>query len=275
MKRKTSLRIYIAFLLIVLLVFYVFDTRLLCVQYEFDSPKVDKELRFAVVADLHSCSYGTRQHRLVKEIEKYSPDAVFLVGDFFDDVKEDEGSICLLQELSGFDLYYVSGNHEWWSGRMYEMFDCVEEYGATTLRGDTCFFEINGQIFSVSGIDDPQTDVYDDSFLNWSEQLEKASESTEKNVFSILLSHRPEKTSEYKDAGFDLVISGHAHGGQFRIPYILNGFYAPNQGFAPKYAGGQYDLDGTKLVVSRGLAKETTRLPRIFNRPELVFITVK
>jgi len=261
--------------LIVVLAFYVFDTRLLCVQYEIDSPKLDKELRFAVVADLHSCFYGTRQHTLVKEVKKYSPDMVFLVGDYFDDVKEDDGALYLLQELSGFDVYYVSGNHEWWSGRMYEIFDRLQEYGVTTLRGDTLFFEKNGQKFSVSGIDDPQTDVYDNSFLNWSEQLEKASAATEKNVFSILLSHRPEKTIEYKNAGFDLVISGHAHGGQFRIPYILNGLYAPDQGFCPQYAGGQYDLSSTRLVVSRGLAKETTRLPRIFNRPELVFITVK
>ncbi|MDO4733224.1 MAG: metallophosphoesterase, partial [Bacillota bacterium] len=87
---------------------------------------------------------------------------------------------------------------------------------------------------------------------------------------SILLSHRPECTAFYESSGFDLELSGHAHGGQLRIPGLLNGLYAPNQGFFPKYAGGLYQLGKTSLLVSRGLCK--SRLPRVFNRPELAII---
>ena len=89
-------------------------------------------------------------------------------------------------------------------------------------------------------------------------------------MVSVLLSHRPELTELYRGSGFDLVVSGHAHGGQVRVPLLLNGLYAPNQGFFPQYAGGLYDLDGTALAVSRGLS--ISRLPRVFNPPEAVVI---
>ena len=92
--------------------------------------------------------------------------------------------------------------------------------------------------------------------------------------FSVLLFHRPENPEEYASLGFDLVLSGHAHGGQWRIPGILNGIYAPHQGFFPKYAGGRYEIENTVMIVSRGLAKESNAVPRIFNRPEIVVIDI-
>jgi len=92
--------------------------------------------------------------------------------------------------------------------------------------------------------------------------------------FSLLLSHRPDMTDLYESLRFDLVVSGHAHGGQWRIPLLLNGLYAPHQGLFPRYAGGLYRLNGTNLLVSRGLSRETTPLPRIFNRPEVVIVDI-
>lgn len=96
----------------------------------------------------------------------------------------------------------------------------------------------------------------------------------DKKQFNLLLAHRPENAEKYFEYDFDAVLSGHSHGGQFRIPFIMNGFYAPNQGFLPELAGGMYDFGGRKLVVSRGLARESTRIPRIFNRPELVLVNL-
>ena len=91
--------------------------------------------------------------------------------------------------------------------------------------------------------------------------------------FSILLSHRPERVEDYAASGFDLVAAGHAHGGQVRIPGLLNGLLAPNQGLFPKYAGGLYDLGGTELAVSRGLSINPL-LPRVFNPPEIVVVEI-
>ena len=84
----------------------------------------------------------------------------------------------------------------------------------------------------------------------------------------MLLSQRPERTECYRDSGFDLVVSGHAHGGQVRLPGMINGLFAPHQGAFPDYAGGLYALGSTTLVVSRGLCRNL--LPRVFNPPELV-----
>ena len=106
-------------------------------------------------------------------------------------------------------------------------------------------------------------------------QLEQLEKNRDKAAYSILLSHRPEYYETYKKYGYDLVLSGHAHGGQWRIPGILNGLYAPHQGLFPDYAGGAYDYPGGTLVVSRGLDRWGIKLPRIFNRPELVIIEVK
>ena len=107
------------------------------------------------------------------------------------------------------------------------------------------------------------------------EEIWKIAETTSTEIFTVLLSHRPELFEIYQKYEFDLVLSGHAHGGQWRIPGLLNGLFAPNQGLFPKYAGGRYDYDGGTMIVSRGLARESTRIPRIFNRPELVIVDVK
>ena len=72
-----------------------------------------------------------------------------------------------------------------------------------------------------------------------------------------------------------LLLAGHAHGGQWRLPGLLNGLFAPDQGLFPTYAGGRYALGDTTLLVSRGLARESTRLPRFYNRPELVMVELR
>ena len=107
------------------------------------------------------------------------------------------------------------------------------------------------------------------------EEIWKIEETAGTEIFTVLLSHRPELFEIYQKYEFDLVLSGHAHGGQWRIPGLLNGLFAPNQGLFPKYAGGRYDYAGGTMIVSRGLARESTKVPRIFNRPELVVVDVK
>ena len=109
----------------------------------------------------------------------------------------------------------------------------------------------------------------------WREQLEAVTAAQDGAHVSVLLTHRPERVEDYTGRGFDLVLAGHAHGGQWRLPGLINGLIAPNQGLFPRYAGGRYALDGdTTMIVSRGLARESTRIPRLFNRPELVVVDI-
>jgi predicted MPP superfamily phosphohydrolase len=107
--------------------------------------------------------------------------------------------------------------------------------------------------------------------VSYGAQLENLSGIGSGEVFSILMSHRPERMEELLPLAPDLVVSGHAHGGQWRLPGLLeNGLLSPNQGLFPKYTNGEYFFGETELIVSLGLARESTIIPRIFNRPEVV-----
>lgn len=267
--------IFFIVLILVCILAFAFDVRLKTVAYNVKSPKINNEIKLTLVTDLHSCYYGENQTKLLVQIEKYQPDIVLLGGDIFDDVLDDNNAKVFVDALAQkYKTYYVSGNHEWWSKRMDNMFEYLTDKGIVVLRGNTDVIKIGESIITLSGVDDPEVNVYDSNYKAWEEQLKEAGEKADENTFNLLLAHRPESAEKYFEHDFDAVLSGHAHGGQFRIPFILNGLYAPNQGLLPELAGGMYDFDRRKLIVSRGLSRESTRIPRIFNRPELVFVNL-
>lgn len=273
--KKKSIFVFCIILIVAVILLFAFDIRLKTVTYIIKSSEIADEIKLALVTDLHSCYYGKNQSRLLDKIEEYQPDAVLLGGDIFDDVLDDDNARKLVDELAKkHKTYYVSGNHEWWSGRMYDLFDYLTSVGVNVLRGSSDTLNIGESRVTICGIDDPEVSVYDNTHFSWDKQLEQAGQAVQPDCFNVLLTHRPECAEQYFEYDFDAVLSGHSHGGQFRIPFVLNGFYAPNQGFFPKLAGGIYEFDGKTLIVSRGLAKESTGLPRIFNRPELVFVDI-
>ena len=225
-------------------------------------------LRLALITDFHSCDYGAGQAQLLSALEAAQPDLVLLGGDIFDDDAPGANTLELIPLLlQRWSCCYVTGNHEWRTGRAEALKAWFSAQGVTVLAGDCTLFSKDGAAIALCGVDDP--DVGEQA---WAAQLEKASAQRPEGVVSLLLSHRPERIETYLSYGFDVILAGHAHGGQWRLPGLINGLAAPNQGLFPRYAGGRYDLEGTVLVVSRGLARETTRLPRIFNRPELVLL---
>ena len=154
----------------------------------------------------------------------------------------------------------------------------LDECGITRLSGEMASVEINGTHLNICGLDDPYEwaegiEQSESDLLHFHEQLKQVASLPEDVVsYTILLTHRPEMFELYRQYDFDLVLAGHAHGGQWRIPGILNGLYAPGQGLFPAYAGGQYEQNGTTMIVSRGLALESTWVPRFYNRPELVIV---
>ena len=117
--------------------------------------------------------------------------------------------------------------------------------------------------------------IYETPDYNQGVSMEKAFRELDGiSLYKILIAHRPENIETYKKYSFDLVLSGHTHGGQIRIPGIVNGLYAPNQGIFPKYAGGFYIHGHLTHIISRGLSKKFM-LPRPGNPPELVIITIE
>ena len=278
-KKKHPKRRLIIFLVLAVLVLPGLDHRLRVREYEIQTEKVSSEVRIALVTDLHSCRYGKNMKRLVDAIDKAEPDMILLGGDIFDDKKGHKNTEIFLREISGrYPIYYVTGNHEYWGGkeRFAEEMSILSQYGVQRLQGTRETIQIGNERIVIAGIDDPDSYSVEPQ-IDFDKQLASVSEpgvdETGKE-FSVLLSHRPELYEKYQNHGFDLVLSGHAHGGQWRIPFILNGLYAPNQGLLPKLAGGLYDSADTPMIVSRGLARETTFVPRFYNRPELVIVKI-
>lgn len=238
-------------------------------EISLSSDKIEKPIRIALVSDLHSCKYGKAQSELIDAIAKQNPDIICLTGDIFDDKISDENTEVFISEISAkYPCYYVTGNHEFWAGdaKFNEKMAILEKYGVFRLENESKEISINGQVVNIIGVDDPESGSLDLSFLK----------NRKKEYYSILLSHRPEYFEDYARVGVDLALCGHAHGGQWRIPGILkNGLFSPNQGLFPKYTSGLFSKADTNMVVSRGLARESTIVPRFYNRPEIVIIEIQ
>lgn len=243
-------------------------------QQQFPHLNIAKTQKIALITDLHSCFYGENQHEIMAILKQQQPDIILLVGDIYDDVLPNQHADILLSQFKDLKaknhVYYVNGNHELWMDKA--EYQAVEEkiksYGIQILHGTQQ--RIPDSNIHLFGVEDPVSGRFE-------QQLRKVGEMANPQHFNILLSHRPELIYAYRQFPFHLVVSGHAHGGQWRVPYLINGVFAPNQGLLPKYAGGEYQFtDGpyrTHFIVSRGLAKESTRyIPRLFNRPEVVMI---
>ncbi|MBQ8927555.1 MAG: metallophosphoesterase [Oscillospiraceae bacterium] len=248
------------------------DARLRVREYTVETGVLTQPVRLALVTDLHSCRYGEGEKTLLDALDAQAPDAVLLGGDIFDDVLDDDNTEAFLAGISGrYPVYYVTGNHEYWNGVYPQKMECLSRYEITRLAGSREVLSLPGGELTVCGVDDPEcyTTGQRDGF---EEQL--AAVTPQGEGYTVLLSHRPERFADYTDAGFDLVLCGHAHGGQWRIPGLLNGLWAPDQGFFPKLAGGVYTQGDTTMIVSRGLARESTRIPRLYDPPELVIVTL-
>lgn len=236
-------------------------------------------LRVVMLSDLHSYVYPQRQQSLLAEIARQQPDVIVLCGDIVDDKQPEAGAFLLLSALTETaPSYYVSGNHEWWSGHTEQIFSEIEQCGITVLRGEDAIIRSGETDYRICGIDDPaslgsRTVRSYGTAADYRAQLADAFVQLPTDSINILLAHRPEYIADYAALPVDLTLCGHAHGGQWRIPFLLNGLIAPNQGFFPQYAGGQYQYDDMVEIVGRGLVRDWK--PRVFNPPELVVVDVQ
>lgn len=235
-------------------------------RYALHTDKLSAPVRLLLLTDLHSTFYGRAQRGLLSAIQAQTPDAVLLAGDMADDSRGDAGVDALMSALGGaYPCCYVSGNHEVRTGCLEALKRRFRSWGITVLEGSGTLLATPGGTLRICGVDDPSAFAGESG---WLEQFRACQALTGDSRYTVLLSHRPERTECYRDSGFDLVVSGHAHGGQVRLPGMINGLFAPHQGAFPDYAGGLYALGSTTLVVSRGLCRNL--LPRVFNPPELV-----
>jgi predicted MPP superfamily phosphohydrolase len=275
---KISKKIFIIFVFFITIIIYFFScTSISTKTYHVETPLLEKQnvIKIVLISDLHSTIYGKDQCLLINKVKNINPDLIVLSGDIFDDEVPMKGTQLLLSGISSLaPVFYVTGNHEYWSHNIQGIREELVSYGVIILSDTYTIIEINDSKIVIAGTEDPDKRKFETADYNQKESMEKAfRELDEIKLYKILIAHRPELIENYKLYSFDLVLSGHTHGGQVRLP-LLNGLYAPDQGLFPKYSGGIYKHGNLTHIISRGLSINP-RLPRIFNPPELVIVLIE
>lgn len=278
MKTAKKLGITLIALIALVLFLYIQNNWIVTSNVEYSNPNLPggfSGYRIVQVSDLHNKNFGRDNSCLLAKIREAQPDIVVITGDLIDSKKTRLEIALAFAEKAGeiAPVYFVSGNHESNSGIYPQLKDQLIQTGVTVLDDSGVTMENKGDSIALLGLADPafiQFRYGRDAIFSETLALLKAEHE---DKFTILLSHRPEKMSLYAFHGIDLVFAGHAHGGQFRLP-LVGGLIAPDQGFFPKYTGGLYVEGSTSMYVSRGLGNSI--IPqRLFNRPELVIITLR
>ena len=280
MNRKKRVLFVVAFVLVVLIVWTLWgNTALEVNEYEVVSDRIPQGFegfRIAQVSDLHNAEFGEGNEKLIQLLSQTDPDIIVLTGDLIDS-RHTDIEIALdfaRQAIKLAPVYYVSGNHE---ARVREYEDLkmgLAGAGVVILENQNVQITREGERITLMGIDDPS--FQEDYLFGDSESVARQAIDdlqNESEGYTILLSHRPELFDLYVDTGMDLVFSGHAHGGQFRLPFV-GGLVAPNQGFFPKYDAGQFTEENTTMIVSRGVGNSIIPI-RFNNRPEIVLVTLR
>ena len=277
---KKIIIILIGIILLLLVSFYLYyeNNYLQVSNYNIESNKIPKDFdgfKIAQISDFHNTKSKKLTNDLVEKIKKSKPNIIVLTGDLIDSNKTNiDIAISFIKKINNIaPIYYVTGNHEAKISNYEELKNKLEKNKLIILDDKLEIIKKDKSMINIIGIDDPSFNfnTYRDDSTIIQDNLIPI--QFDKNDFTILLSHRPELIETYAENNFDLVLSGHAHGGQIRIPFI-GGLIAPNQGLLPKYTSGIYEIKNTKIIVSRGIGNSI--LPfRVNNRPELVIVELK
>ena len=277
-KNKKFIFFTVLFAVLVSLIIWIVwgNTALELNAYTITSSKLPKSFdgyRIAHVSDLHNTQIGKDSEKLLTMIREAKPDIIAITGDLIDsrNTNVDIAFQFVQEAVKVAPCYYVTGNHEVRVNEYDELKKGLESVGVIVLEDDSVKLSIDGESITLLGVNDPsfQTDyLFGDSETIMRSKLTELSK--DKDGFTILLSHRPELFDIYVEHDIDLILSGHAHGGQFRIPFI-GGVMAPNQGFFPEFDSGIYTDGNTNMLVSRGVGNSILPL-RINNRPEVLVV---
>lgn len=273
-------------------------------KYQLTSSKLPSAFngyKILQISDLHNTLFGENQIRIMSKVKEINPDLIVFTGDLIDyrrfhneieikdnkivTKKEDIPLINLLEQLKDYPVYMVYGNHE----RIYNLndenkllLDLIDDTGAKFINDKSIKIYKENEYINLLGVADPST-VNMEYFKDNEKiiiKLDELMKDVKENEYTILLSHRPELLTNayckysniYSKRNIDLVLTGHAHGGQIRLPFV-GGLYAPHQGKYPVYDRGIYEMYGVKMITSAGLGNSSFPL-RVFNRPEMVLITL-
>ncbi len=276
--------IIVIIMAVICLISCIIDThRFVIRKYTVSSPKVRRDMRFVVIADLHDKNYGDHNRKLIEAIDAEHPDAIIAAGDLVNGIAghKNNNAYELVRALADrYPIYYGAGNHE------YRLKIYPEHYGTMWADYESKLAGIGIRMMDneraridEAGIDIASVTV-DRLYYKRFERVEMTADvmndylgQADRGSFQILIAHNPEYFKAYSDWGADLTVSGHVHGGIMRLP-LIGGIVSPRLFSFPKYSGGEYDRDGHKLIVSCGLGTHTIHV-RVFNPGELSVIDVK
>lgn len=272
MRKISHKKILILILIIIILIpFCLYQNKhLVITTYTYESEKLGADLdgyRIVQISDLHNAEFGKENKKLLEIIRSCSPDIIVITGDLVDSNHTNvERAVAFVKEAVKIaPVYYVTGNHEYWldPSENEQMMQGILAAGAYDLDDEAVRIEKGDSSFMLAGLDDQHL----------SDETLKSLLQEQKNELSIVLAHEPQYLQNYANTGADLVLTGHAHGGQIRLPFV-GGIVAPDQGFLPEYTSGQYNSADTEMIVSRGLGNSIIPV-RLFNYPEVVCVELR
>lgn len=235
-------------------------------------PKSFDGFRIVQVSDLHNAEFGKGNKKLLDMLNEAKPDIIAVTGDLIDSRHTDIDAVLgfAKEAVKLAPCCFVTGNHEAWIDNYVQLEAGLAECGVTVMHDSEVVLKRGGEQIALLGIDDPSFARRNGGGVASSMSPEEISALSKTDNFAVLLSHRPEFFEQYCEAGVDLVLSGHAHGGQIRLPFV-GGLVAPNQGLFPEYDSGLYTFGGTSMIVSRGIGNSIVPL-RFNNRPEIIAV---
>ena len=266
--RKKYIKSALVLLIVIaLLLFCSYQNRHLeTTYYTYKAEQLGADLegyRIVQISDLHNVKFGKNNQKLVDRIRECEPDMIVLTGDLVDSNHTNvDRAVQFVDEIVKIcPVYYVTGNHEYWleKSEYDELMDGLIGAGVVILDDQVVEISRGDAKFRLVGLDDKSL----------ADGTLEALLSDEKEL-TVVLAHEPQYFARYAGTGVDLVLSGHAHGGQFRLPFV-GGIVAPDQGFLPEYTAGEYYMNGTEMIVSRGLGNSVIPV-RLFNYPEIVCV---
>lgn len=266
--RKKYIKSALVLLIVIaLLLFCSYQNRHLeTTYYTYKAEQLGADLegyRIVQISDLHNVKFGKNNQKLVDRIRECEPDMIVLTGDLVDSNHTNvDRAVQFVDEMVKIcPVYYVTGNHEYWldTSEYEKLMDGLVSAGVVILDNQVVEISRGDAKFRLVGLDDKSL----------ADGTLEALLSDEKEL-TVVLAHEPQYFARYAGTGVDLVLSGHAHGGQFRLPFV-GGIVAPDQGFLPEYTAGEYYMNGTEMIVSRGLGNSVIPV-RLFNYPEIVCV---
>ena len=264
--------IYIIIGIVLLILFiincYYEDFKVKKNHFIIETNEIEEDYKIVQLSDFHNEKNKWLHKQIIEIIKEEKPNIIVITGDLIDidDAKYAEKLIREIHDLA--PIYYIPGNHEYLFGGYEELRGILLDNKVNILENKTIKLDNN---IVIHGVKDPIFGMPRDEEEVIKEYLD--SFNLKKKEYNILLSHRPEYFDIYTDYNIDLVFTGHAHGGQFRIP-LLGPIFSPNQGLFPKYAMGMHIDKDTRMIVSRGLGNSMQAIIRVNNRPELIVVSL-